>query len=486
MKKVLVIINEDLAQMLLGRNTTLSYICAAIDLGHEVYIYNLDEDLIAVNLNARIKVIHLNQKNSANLVAAYQKENQKLKNLIDHQAPLKDFLSLSRLKVADVINTKLPIEKLKLSEVNLIIQRLEPMKSPFPPHGQANIDQILKKLKKLFPHLIFNCPINKKDKELPLILDRIYRGKNKVLATPTKKSALDDSKLVDKINNIAQVYSKIFNKSSSKKVVLKPNNSAQGLGVFAIELVENGLNLNAIKRLSIKDLLAMQIYQLNDDLSAEDLKKVVVMLCYVQSIKSGSFANLDQKIAAINYQKALKIAGNLYNDKILIQPFLEGIKFGDIRINLAKNNHNNFVVVGATLRRSVADDQNFTTSLTLGGSVGQSISSLKDIFGQKIAQKIIIDLIKKINLIIKTINKEPLKKSYQNCTEMGVDFILTGDDKTVMFGEANHHCQAVIPQAEALMGQDAKFYQLIKAGMPKKYDGGIAVTKQIIADQIAI
>ena len=55
--KTLIIINEPFEKMVLGKNNTLSYIFAAFELGHEVYIHNLPKtgEAFPKNINYSIR-----------------------------------------------------------------------------------------------------------------------------------------------------------------------------------------------------------------------------------------------------------------------------------------------------------------------------------------------------------------------------------------------------------------------------------------------
>ena len=60
-----------------------------------------------------------------------------------------------------------------------------------------------------------------------------------------------------------------------------------------------------------------------------------------------------------------------------------------------------------------------------------------------------------------------LKEKYRNCTELGADFLLAGDQKNVFLNEINHHCPALIPLVEAAQKSD-------------KYDGGLGLVKEVV------
>jgi hypothetical protein len=75
--KTLIIINEPFEKMVLGKNNTLSYIFAAFELGHEVYIHNLVKILIP---NFRSMLCCLKSLAQCNLVLS------KIKTLVGCQS----------------------------------------------------------------------------------------------------------------------------------------------------------------------------------------------------------------------------------------------------------------------------------------------------------------------------------------------------------------------------------------------------------------
>ena len=75
------------------------------------------------------------------------------------------------------------VDTIEITSDDLIIQRLEPMKAPFPPVGEENINDVLRDFRIQFPRHIFNCPIGFSDKELEKFSD---------IATPTAEFKLSD------------------------------------------------------------------------------------------------------------------------------------------------------------------------------------------------------------------------------------------------------------------------------------------------------
>ena len=458
--KILAIINESFANMALGRNTSLAYILSSVKLGHEVYIYNLEKDL-PKNRNSSILALHLtsNSKLCQALVKNYEQRNLEIMQCVEK----KDLQKLHQLKiqrVSDLVCTD-PILRsnkssslsakletlsprlhdgihtqakttLKLNEIDFIIQRLEPMKSPFPPAGKKDVNETLKKLKKLFPKFIFNCPINLGDKETPQKINRILKEK---IATPTAEFSIDDEAVANQVKSMSAEYKKLYKKTFAK-LVFKPKDSAQSLGVFAVEFCENGLDFLSLKNQKITELHSMQLYKIKNNLNEKELKKIIEILCYVQNFKS------DKSLRELTRAQILKNAKKLYHGKILVQPFLEGVKSGDIRTNFLKDKKGNFYVAGSTFRKSLRlEDKNFTTAYSTGGATSQPIEILE--------KEEIKNLKKKIKMILDVLNGD-LKEKYKNVIELGADFILVGDSKNIFLGELNHHCQALIPVSEAM------------------------------------
>jgi hypothetical protein len=428
--KILAIINESFKNMALGRNTSLAYILSSLKLGHEVYIYNLEKDL-PKSRNSSVAALHLSSNNKLCqvLVKNYEQRNLEIMQCVEK----KDLQKLGQLKiqrVSDLID--LASVKIKLNEIDFIIQRLEPMKSPFPPAGKKDVNETLKELKKLFLKFIFNCPINLGDKETPQKINRILKEK---IATPTAEFSIDDETVANQIKSMSAEYKKLYKKTFAK-LVFKPKDSAQSLGVFAVEFCENGLDFLSLKNQEIAELRSMQLYKIKNNLNEKELKKIIEILCYVQNFKS------DKSLKELTRAQILKNSKKLYQKKILVQPFLEGVKSGDIRANFLKDKKGNFYVAGSTFRKSLRlEDKNFTTAYSTGGATSQPIEILE--------KEEIKNLKKKIKMILEVLNGS-LKEKYKNVIELGADFILVGDSKNIFLGELNHHCQALVPVSEAM------------------------------------
>ena len=445
--------------MVLGRNTSLSYILSCAKLGHEVYIYNLVNSL-PKNRAEAILAFHLtgNKTLCDNLIKNYQELNQEIM-LCVAAANLEELHNLKIKKVADFLPEQNELEALNLSDVEFVIQRLEPMKAPFPPAGEEDVNDILRQLKNLFPKLVFNCPINLSDKEIPLQINQLLKDK---IATPTAEFKLGDENFSSALELMTQEYQKLYG-AKAAKLVFKPKNSAQSLGVFAVEFVENGLNLASLKARKIAELRATQIHEIKTDLDQKELKKIIEILCFVQNTKSA------KALADLTEDEILKTANSLYQDEVLLQPFLEGIKFGDIRTNFLKDAKGDFYIAGHTFRKSLhSTDKNFTTAYSTGGATSQPVTVL--------LKEELKNLQIKTAAILEILNG-PLKAEYRDSIELGADFILVGDGKNIFLGEINHHCQGLIPLSEAMakaVDEDAD------------YEGGLGFTSRAVRDGIVM
>ena len=477
MIKTLVIINEPFEEMVVGKNTTLSYILGCSELDFEIYIYNLPKtgDSFPSSLNQEVTLLCLSAKHGEILARNYRKFNGQIKNLVDEKK-YHELQNLTPPRVLDILGKDFLTEKkLILSEINFILQRIEPMKAPFPPEGNKNVRQTLAQIKQIFPHHIFNCPIEKKsdgsfveleDKETPRIINQII---NQDIATPTAEFRLHNPDFFQAISLMKQKYSEIFAAKKTKKIVIKPKNSAQSLGVFALEFIGSGLDLKTVKSISVAKLAQGQIYKISDELDQEELRQIIEILCYVQRVKGSD--NLLEKLGKrlideINPNQIVEGAAELYTAEILAQPFLEGIKDGDIRANFSKDAAGNFYLAGCTFRNSAREESvdDFTTCYTSGGAVSKPIFVLSPQYKSA--------LLEKCAVILRVLNAE-LREKYQNSVELGADFILVGDEKSVMLGEINHHCPALLPISEAMAGKE-------------NYDGGLGYAKRAIRDGLKL
>ncbi len=435
--KIAILVNEDFNKMVVGVNTTLSYILSCVDLGFEVFICEFHKQKLAKKINA----ISLNSKNCGDLVKKFQEENQRISFV-----NVKNYQILQEKILVENIKNNFDYQEISFDEIDFVIQRLEPMKPPFPPYGKVDIVDFLREFStEIFTkNKNYNLPIDCfGDKELPLMFD------DKNVAVPTSVSFLNDLEIVKKVRNFG------------KKIILKPDNSAQAFGVFAIEFDENGFDLENILQEKISNLILLQTFKIKD-VSDENLQKILNILFFIQDLKIKK-EDLDKSVFEFSNEEILTKAQNIFGNKILIQPFIQGVKNGDVRVVLAKSKKGDFEVIGEIFRKNISiDDKNFTTGIMSGSSIPAQIQEFLTIDE-------ISDLRKKTDYILTQLN-EKLRKKYQFCQEIGLDFLLIGDGQKVLLGEANHYCQGVIPLLEAVIKNQENF----------GYDGGLKITKQII------
>lgn len=467
MTKTLVIINEPLAQMVLGRNTTLAYILSCFELGHEIYIYNLPKNgaTFPTQIRESIATLHLKKADALKLAAEFRKNNHEIKTLRIAEK-YQELAHLENKKLGDFLEiTNSANLFLPLAEVDFILQRIEPMKAPFPPEGTKNVAQTLMAIKKIFPQHIFNYPFaanfeELQDKETPQEINKILR---RAIATPTAEFKLEDADFSEAINLMTAKYHEIFGKKNDSRIVIKPKNSAQSLGVFALQFSASGMDLEKLKSQKIAVLANAQIYKIKKDLSAAELKELITILCYIQRVKENKIPT-DKFVQELETQEIKRAAKELYNAEILAQPFLEGIKDGDIRANILKDKKGNFYCAGYTFRSSAREeiDDDFTTCYTAGKAVSKPIDILPE------AEK--KSLLQECQIVLDILNSE-LREKYKNIIELGADFILVGDGNSVMLGEINHHCPALIPISEAMSEEN--------------YEEGLGFTKRALRDSLS-
>jgi hypothetical protein len=511
--KSLVVINESLNQMVVGKNTTLAYILSLIEKGDEVFVCVLSADMKSLtDCDEKITAIKLSDEAAKHLISRYKSENKKYSYFIksracfqttqgedrlftssrgsfdasyfkeifpDNRISGENFLSSSvqnslqseaksletgskknppeKILVEEIVDkNSMVLQQVSPKEIDFIIQRLEPMKPPFPPQGTEKIEDDFRCLKKLFPKHIFNYPLEcYSDKGLPLIIDERYKKifPQEFLATTTEISYYYDNQLAKKIKLIIKKYQEIYS-SDERKIVIKPDNSAQTLGVFSLVFVSGGLDLKKIMSMRVADFLQAKKYRIKDDLQNDELEKIVKILCYVQFVKSTA-TQYSQAISGIVEDEIFRGVNSLYGKKILIQPFLEGVKAGDIRASIIKSSDGNFVLAGFVFRKNQSqNDENFTTSF-MHGAVAESIES-------SLTRDEILDLAKKLSFVLEFLNTD-IKSKYENCIEIGCDFLLLGDGKTVLLGECNHHCQGLLPIVESINCDS------------DSYDGGLGI-----------
>lgn len=369
--KTLIITNEPFAEMLLGKNTTLAYVLAAYEYG-DSYVWNFAENIC----------VNIDENQAKILIKEYKRINLQVRNFR---------VDTENVKVGDMID-EIFVDVPEFGAKDLIIQRLEPMKAPFPPDGNRDINDVLRDFRLKFPQNIFNCPIGMQDKELEKFGE---------IVTPTKEFRLDDENYAQAVDLMGKKYEEIYH-NNKRKVVIKPKDLAQSMGVFSLDLSEN-----------------------------KDVK-----------------------------QACLEEGEEFYRDQILVQPFLEGVKDGDIRMSIIKNAQGDFECAGYTFRKSLrsSEDEDFTTGYISGGSIPRPISELS-----KIEQS---ELLRQSEKILSVLNGE-LREKYHNSIELGVDFLLVGNGRDMFLGEINHHCSGLMPISEAM-------------GDEEQYQGGLGIVKKVI------
>jgi len=417
MDKILnILINENPESMKLGINTTLLYalFCRA-EMDLEVNFIRLDEN---PNFPNQIHNIYKIDKNFAQLLFKnYQDANQQIRHSAyfskKYDAPNLGKV-LKQNKMENFILKTNDSDFIKKALTGALLNRIEPIKSPFPPHGKNNINQFLKNLIAHFPNI--HAPINLSDKEF--IND---------LSAPTieiKTQNLIDSNnniFVKAIKNSIDQYHKLYPRHASSKIVLKPKDSAQSLGVLALEFIKNG-EIKSVSQINPHQ----QIYKIDSEVL----------------FNSDLLINIIKKTLQAQIEFGSNIV-DLYGDTILIQPYLAGVEIGDFRVIIAKNNDDKFEYFGGVFRKKLQDSsvsKNFTTCATSGQSLPSQLGIYKNIIDE-FAQKIVIHL-----------NNH--HKKYQLVHFIGADIIAKDESVSELFlGEMNMHCPALISMIEENLTQ---------------------------------
>lgn len=408
MNKILnILINEDPASMKLGINTTLLYaLFCATEIDLEVNFIRLDENPDFPN---QIQNIYKIDKNFAQLLFKnYQDANQQIRHsayfLEKYDAP-----NLGEvLKQNEIENFILKIKDsdfIKKALKGVLLNRIEPMKPPFPPHGKNDINQFLKNLIAHFSNV--HAPINLSDKEF--ISD---------LSAPTieikTQNLIDfDKNIVAKaIKNSIDQYHQLYPHHSNSKIVLKPKDSAQSLGVLALEFVKNG-EINSVVQINPNQ----QIYKIDSGVLFDNdlLTNIIKKSLEAQIVFGNNIVDL-------------------YGDTILAQPYLAGVEIGDFRAIIVKNNHDKFEYFGSVFRKKLQNSsisKNFTTCATSGQSLPSQLGKY---------QKIIDEFAQKI---VRYLNNH--ERKYQSVHFVGADIIAKDESVSELFlGEMNMHCPALI------------------------------------------
>lgn len=449
--------------MALGSNTSLAYIISCLQSGYDLYLYYvISQEKLSLDLQRQsLSLVFLapNDPIAQKLISTYKQKNEEIKNFISDKS--------SRLLLGEAIDCgSLQKSSIDFKNIDLIIQRIEPMKSPFPPHGSAKINEVLGLLMEKFPDRLFQAPINLGDKaiieEIDLITKNLDGG---TISIPTSRFLLN--------SNLDFVFVKKY-----KKLVIKPENSAQSLGVFSVQFLENGASLPELQSKNISDLLDQQIYKIKTENLDQDLIEILNIACFIEAVKANGEIlqqeDYSKPIKSISKHSIIELAKTLYNDKILIQPFIEGVKQGDIRVNIIKNIDGNFMVSGATFRKNIsASKQHFTTCYSASMSEAKPISTLP--------KKVLLDLEEKIIKLVNILNNQ-LKAKYSKIVELGVDFICDFEEGVALLNEINHYCPALMPVSEA-MEDLTLIFEKNEAFLKIKYDGGLGAANLVLEAQ---
>ena len=417
MSKILnILINEDPNSMKIGINTSLLYaLTASTTMNLSVNFIRVDEN---INFPDQIESVYsIDPQSSKMLLNEYQIQNQQIR---DKALILKQHITFSvddflKNKSTSIVFVKkiTDIEYIKSALEGSMLNRVEPMKAPFPPQGNRDINQFLKKLIANYSYI--HAPLNLCDKEFI---------KNLSIPTQEIKTHLIenlDIDIVNAIKNIIDEYRRLYPYKENYRIVIKPKNSAQSLGVFAIEFVKNSNKNFNINSDIITNSDKQIIYCDKDVLSNSNL--------LIQIIKKSLQTHCPQN----------KTIEDFYGKEILVQPYLEGIELGDFRAIIMKNKNNKFEYFGSIFRKKFYNSSNLNNFTTCASS-GQSIPSQLGQF------KIVIDKFVKQILIYLHVNEE----KYQQVHFVGADIIakeINFSDETLpklFLGEINMHCPALI------------------------------------------
>lgn len=500
-KIAVVAVNEDFANMRLGTNASLAYILALHEKGYKVGIHHLPktEDELLENQrafpddpNAAIQVFFPYSDELDNLVKSYKEHNEQIAKIAS-EVNLKNSSELPKLLVGErgLYDLNKPIESISLTGIDFFVNRVEPMAFPYPPKGTLSVTTTLADMKKAMPRLVFNCPIYEidgnmvglGDKDTPQKMNEL-QSLGEEVATPTAEFSLTASNIAESVKAMGEKYKYLFGVDKPLKVVVKPKDSAQSVGVFAMQFTPSGLDLEALKKMRISQLKDTQTYEIsNEALNSEsDIAKIVEILSFIQKVINDKEILKDFNIADITEEKITAGAKAMYNrvedgktieGKILVQPYLEGVKSGDIRVNILKNEQDDFEIASMTYRKSarIEQDGNFTTCYSTGGAKGVHVSEL---------QKGELDNLNKAAAKIIGLLNDPKGKfraQHNGVMEIGADFILAGVDNKVYLGELNYHCPALVPVGEAL----ERGLEIKNGNAAGIYDGGLGLVKKFIS-----
>ena len=498
-KIAVVAVSEDLANMRLGNNGSLAYILALHEKGYKVGIHHLPKsegDLLENRKafpddpNAAIQVFFPSSDELDSLVDSYKKYNEQIASEVNS----KDSSELPKLLVGEsgLCDLNKPTESISLTGIDFFVNRVEPMAFPYPPKGTLSVTTTLADMKKAMPGLVFNCPIYEidgnmvglGDKDTPQKMNELPQSLGEEVSTPTAEFSLTGSNIAESVKAMGEKYKDLFGVDKSPKVVVKPKDSAQSVGVFAMHFIPGGLDLEALKEKRISQLISTQTYEISNEAldSESDIAKIVEILSFIQKVINDKETLKDSNITNIAEEEITAGAKAMYNrvedgetieGKILVQPYLEGVKSGDIRVNILKNAQGDFEIASMTYRKSARNKQggNFTTCYSTGGAKGVHASELP--------QKELENLNKAAAKIIGLLNdpEGKFKAQHNGVMEIGADFILAGVDDKVYLGELNYLCPALVPVGEAL----ERGLEIKNGNAAGIYDGGLGLVKKFIS-----
>jgi len=400
MKQLVIINNEPIENMAIGLNSTLFYALINIFQGKKVYFLDVSKWDNTFIINPSL--LELQQDLALELLSKYKQEN----NLIRDKAKQQQKHILST--VSQYLNTKNLLKNItnqkeveKILKEAIFLNRVEPMKAPFPPCGLENFQEFLTKLQQKFSNI--HCPVGLSDKEC------ISNLSTPTASFKTKNLWQNQQKIQNAFLQVTADFKKLYPQLRNIKIVVKPKDSAQSTGVFSIEFTEQKeefIALNTQQYLVSNNILKS---------SAKSQTDLLINLLQKQCFQSN---NSQQKII------------DIYGAEILLQPFLAGITIGDFRTILFKDNQQNFYVAGTVFRQKISQN-GFTTCATAGQSIITN------------ADKYLKNLQPFINKTLKYLQENNLK--YKNVHFMGLDFIAkTADAKEFFLAEMNMHCPALI------------------------------------------
>ena len=403
-EKLVIINNEPVENMSVGLNSTLFYALISASQGKKVYFLDISKyhDIFDKTPN----LLALNQDIVLQLLNQYKNEN----NLIRHKAKQQQKHILSTVSqyfnienLLKNITNQQEVEQI-FKEATLL-NRLEPIKKPFPPYGSENFLQFLIKLQQKFGNI--HCPINLSDKEY------INNLSTPTVSLKTKHLWQDQQQISDAFSQVIANFKKLYPHLPNIKIVVKPKDSAQSIGVFSIEFTKQKQTINILNNQQY--LVSNHILQDSPTLQANFLTNLLQKQCLQNN-------NQDSQQEIINF----------YGEEILLQPFLLGIEIGDFRTILLKNIQQQFYVAGTVFRQKITQSKNgFTTCATKG----QSIITNADQYLKKLQPF--------INKALQYLQENSQK--YSNVHFMGLDFIAQTSDANAFFlGEMNMHCPALI------------------------------------------